>query len=640
MGKEFQISVALQAVDRVTAVVEKVVGKTTSALKRLEHVTEHIKEHSIFGEVLNANLLANGIEHMAEEMGEFVKESFQAAVHMDAMTEGLTAVMHSSKAAHAEIGKLIDVAKLPGMGIQAALEGSLQLQAGGLSADMARKFMKGAGTALATVGKGKADMEGVLFAATRMLGKGKLDAIHINEMALRIPQLHLLISKIFGTSDTKKLEKSGLTITDFFKRLSEGMLKLPSINKDSILNQVDNLGDAFEFVKVAFGDSMMPVMKPIIASLADSFYTLAARIEAVIPKIEALADRGKAWLKANPWLIDGLRQIGGALLDVGKSFLNLGQALFGAARQGTDAKASFLSFVQAVTRAAEAVARFVNHLAKWARENPKSAQTLLKVVGALALLAVFAGPIIRVIEIVGKFAGAIGTAIKWVIRIGPIVAEAVEWFVTFGVSIESVTALWPALGAAITLLSGPVGWIIGAITVIAVIAIVVWRNWDKVHKGFISLFKFLLGESPFARLLRFINPLWGVTVLIIKNWDRVKSWFATFKTFMIALWQDILNSPPFQAVIKALRWEGKEIGAFWKWGTTDPTAARPAGPRAMAMPGGLLPMPVLPPLAPAGAHSTVHVQIDGAPRGTRVRTNLAPGHTVGMGYTNGSLLDH
>jgi tape measure domain-containing protein len=652
MANVLQIAVALEAVDRVTSVVDKVVGKTTRALERLGRVSEHIKEHSIFGEVLNANLLANGIERMAEGMGEFVKESFNAAVHMDAMTEGLTAVMGSATKAHAEIYKLIDVAKLPGMGIEAALEGSLHLQAGGLSADLSRKFMKGMGMALATVGGGKVAMEGVLQAAGRMLGKGKVDAIHINEMAIRIPSLRNIMKQTFGTADTAKIQKSGLTIEQFFTRISAALVKQRTTSKDSILNQVDNLTDGFEFLKAAAGEAMMVFAKPVISYLADEFYNLSDRIHNAIPKIEAFAHNAKVWLKDNPWLINGLKQLWSVVVNVGKSIFNLGAALLGAGRKGGNAKVTFQDFVKVASRIGETVARVIDRITKWVQENPKATQTILKIAGALVL---FGGPALRVLLLLAKLGKGVLTAGKWLLMIGPKFAtaakyamELVQAFRAFGVG-ETLLAWFPRLGAVITALSGPIGWIIGALTAIAAIGILVVLNWTKVKKFFVGLFNFLIGDSPFAKVLQFIFPLIGVTKVLVKNWDKVKSWFSDFKQWFIRLWRDIVNMPEMQAVIKAVHWVGGELGAagrwigneatdFWKWGTTDPNALRPA-PRAMSAPGGLLPMPILPALGGAGAHSTVHVQLDGLPKGTRVKTNLAPGHTVGMGHTNASLLD-
>jgi hypothetical protein len=59
---------------------------------------------------------------------------------LEALQKGLIAVMGSASAANVEFEKLKEVAKLPGLGLEEAVKGSVNLQSAGFSADQAREL--------------------------------------------------------------------------------------------------------------------------------------------------------------------------------------------------------------------------------------------------------------------------------------------------------------------------------------------------------------------------------------------------------------------------------------------------------------------------------------------------------------------
>jgi hypothetical protein len=65
-----------------------------------------------------------------------IQNVMQAYIEFDSLQRGMFAVMNNNiQSANNEIGRLIEVAKLPGLGFQEALQGSINVQAAGLSAD-------------------------------------------------------------------------------------------------------------------------------------------------------------------------------------------------------------------------------------------------------------------------------------------------------------------------------------------------------------------------------------------------------------------------------------------------------------------------------------------------------------------------
>lgn len=103
------------------------------------------------------------------------KESIEAYGRLDALKRGLETVMGSAKAAGKEFENLKPVAQLPGLGLEEAVQGSVNLQAIGFSADKARQVMLQFGNALGSVGRGKEDLQEVVRQLGQLEGRGKVD---------------------------------------------------------------------------------------------------------------------------------------------------------------------------------------------------------------------------------------------------------------------------------------------------------------------------------------------------------------------------------------------------------------------------------------------------------------------------------
>jgi len=179
---------------------------------------------------------------------------FDATAEMQSLKMGMTAVMKSSTLAAAEMEKLKEVAKLPGLGYSEAVRMSLSLQSAGMSADMARKAMLSFGNALATVGKGKAELDGVGLALSQIMSKGKVSAEEINQIAERVPQIRIAMQDAFGTANTEMIQKMGLTSGQFIRGITEELGKLEKVT-GGLRNGADNLDDAWTRFKANIGGS-------------------------------------------------------------------------------------------------------------------------------------------------------------------------------------------------------------------------------------------------------------------------------------------------------------------------------------------------------------------------------------------------
>lgn len=224
----------------------------------------------------------------------FLAASTMAGVKMDSLTRGLTAITHSSAKTQKQIIDMLEVAKLPGLGFKEAMEGNIRLQATGFSASLAKRSLLSFGNALATVGKGKADLDGIILALTQISAKGKVMAQEINQLGERVPQIRKIMEQAFGTADTEKIQKMGLSSKDFIEMIVEELEKLPKVTGGA-LNDLENLADAafISFSKV--GESVLEVLVPavkfatsLIYDLGDTFVALPGSVRLATIAIVAL----------------------------------------------------------------------------------------------------------------------------------------------------------------------------------------------------------------------------------------------------------------------------------------------------------------------------------------------------------------
>jgi tape measure domain-containing protein len=194
---------------------------------------------------------------------------FNATAEYESLEMGMRAVMKTSKATSVEMEKLREVAKLPGLGYSEAVRMSISLQSAGMSADMARKAMLSFGNALATVGKGKADLQGVGLALSQIMSKGKVSAEEINQIAERVPQIRKAMEGAFGTANTEGIQAMGLSSRQFIAGITEELGKLEKVT-GGLKNGAENLDDSWQMLKVNIGGMVKGPMQDFLTMVGNS----------------------------------------------------------------------------------------------------------------------------------------------------------------------------------------------------------------------------------------------------------------------------------------------------------------------------------------------------------------------------------
>jgi tape measure domain-containing protein len=243
-----------QAVEASLKAIKSELQQTTNAANNAEQGLQNFGRSLASGSALLAGFTAAA----GVAVGSFLalRSAFSAAVETDNIVRGLATVTGSSAELRSELDALREAAKLPGLGFEEAARGAVALQSVGLSADLSIRALKGFGNALASVGKGKAELDGVITALSQIVSKGQLQAEEINQIAERVPQIRKLLVTAFGTGDTQQIQGLGLTAEDAVKRLVAATETLP-LASSGIGNSLENLSDAFRNVQVLIGTGIV-----------------------------------------------------------------------------------------------------------------------------------------------------------------------------------------------------------------------------------------------------------------------------------------------------------------------------------------------------------------------------------------------
>lgn len=240
----------------------------TNVAKRVQNATQGIASASIRGGIAMGGYLSTAATTTAVGLGALGTAAVMASTKMDSLKRGLMTVTGSSEETTRQLARLKEMARSPGLGFEEVIEGSVRLQAAGMSAQMAEKSIMSFGNALATVGKGKDDLREVINQLTQMSSSGKLQGDELRVMAERVPQLRSAIQSAFGTSDSESINKMGLPINTIIAKIVNELAKLPKATGGA-RNSFDNLGDTATQALAQTGDAINRRLLPVIDKLEE-----------------------------------------------------------------------------------------------------------------------------------------------------------------------------------------------------------------------------------------------------------------------------------------------------------------------------------------------------------------------------------
>jgi tape measure domain-containing protein len=198
--------------------------------------------------------------------------AIKAGSDMESLTMGLKAVMKTSEATATEMAKLRDVAKLPGLGLEEAVKGTIRLQILGNSANESRRIMAELGNALAVVGGGREDFNEVIRQLSQLGAVGKVTKENLDPIIERIPQLAAIIKEKFGAEalgdPAKTFERMGISSQKFIQIITDELAKGERAG-NTFKNSWENIQTAAKDAAAEFGKTLLPIAQRVL----DDFLT-------------------------------------------------------------------------------------------------------------------------------------------------------------------------------------------------------------------------------------------------------------------------------------------------------------------------------------------------------------------------------
>jgi len=221
----------------------------------------------------------------------FLQQQFAQYVSYEQQIRGLAAYENNAQSLTETLGRLRQLAKLPGLALPEVIQATVGLRAAGMDAENAERSIMGFARALAAVGKGKADFKGAMLALQQIVTAGKLEGDEIRQLSERVPQIRMVLLKAFGSAKgeeiSKIMEQTGKSVFDVVDMINTEMLKLPSVSggvSTNLENVMDDLAEATRPVGQGLA-AMFTAAQPGMQSLIENISQISTAIGEVFYSI-------------------------------------------------------------------------------------------------------------------------------------------------------------------------------------------------------------------------------------------------------------------------------------------------------------------------------------------------------------------
>ena len=190
------------------------------------------------------------------------------AVNLERLNLSLKAISGSYAEAAKQRQRLIVVSREPGINIESALKGTLQLQALGLEGAKAVEVIGEIGNALALSGQQANQLFPALGGLRQIVGVGKILQEDLEILTSRIPILARELNKEFGSSRAEQIRKYydalGVPENQQGARFLEDILRiLRPLERasDTTSNAIENLNDTVQRMQAEIGKNFVPIVR-------------------------------------------------------------------------------------------------------------------------------------------------------------------------------------------------------------------------------------------------------------------------------------------------------------------------------------------------------------------------------------------
>ena len=257
----------------------------------------------------------------------------QAAVKMDSLQRGLLAVSKNALEAKNQMVVLQEVARLPGLGFQEAIQGGIRLQAAGFSAKEASESLMAFGNAVATVGGGVPELDRIVLQLSQMSAAGKVIMQDLRPIIQTAPVVGKAMFQAFGTITPEDINALGISSKEFIKTLVEELNKLPRITSGP-RNAIENMNDALFRMRAFVGARLLPAFEKGLSRIEELLNNNKGSIEVFANVLGNLfmhfvniSSAVTKWAIANKEILVTLGLVGAAIGLVMSPIVQVGAAI-------------------------------------------------------------------------------------------------------------------------------------------------------------------------------------------------------------------------------------------------------------------------------------------------------------------------
>lgn len=238
--------------------------------------------------------LASNLEQLGQRMtlgvtaplAAFGAAALKSAGDIEALKLGLNSITKSAAETERQFTALREVAKLPGLGLEEAARGAVNLQALGFSFERSKNILLQFGNAIAAVGGTKDDLNEVIRQLGQLAARGQVTADNLKPVMERVPQVATIIREKFGANalgnPAETFKKLGISAQEFVKILeTELEARIPKVT-GGLKNMFENLSQSAKESLADVGNAIAPAATRIVQNFA-------------VPAIEKVGELARAF---------------------------------------------------------------------------------------------------------------------------------------------------------------------------------------------------------------------------------------------------------------------------------------------------------------------------------------------------------
>ena len=258
---------------------------------------------------LTGVLAGLGIAAVSAQLADFARGSVTAATRVEGFRNGLTALYGDAQIANEVLSDLEDLAQLPGITFEGAVQGALRLKTVSVEGDRALGVVREFGNAAALAGNGSEELGRAMIGLSQAISRGRIDQENLNQILENVPIIGASIREAFGTIEASsiqaQLDAAGQSVQDFVDILVNQLAQGARASAESTANAFSNLGNAMFRLQAEVGNQFLPIIRDATFGLTNFLDTIRRGVSDVSTLPEPLQD-----------IVAGARELYNGLLSI------------------------------------------------------------------------------------------------------------------------------------------------------------------------------------------------------------------------------------------------------------------------------------------------------------------------------------